>query len=102
MVIAPLLDQQGLNLAVPNNVEVQDIKQENKLISVTVTDDDRYLIDDNEIDLSQMKKVIESKSKELPEGLLNLAQPEASHGAVVKLMDNARDAGVTNISISES
>ena len=25
MVIAPLLDQQGLNLAVPNNVEVQDI-----------------------------------------------------------------------------
>ena len=102
MVIAPLLDQQGLNLAVPNNIEVQDIKQENKLISVTVTDDDRYLIDDNEIDLSQMKKVIENKSKELPEGLLILAQPEASHGAVVKLMDNARDAGVTNISISES
>lgn len=102
MVIAPLLDQQGLNLAVPNNVEIQDIKQENKLISVTVTDDDRYLIDDNEIDLSQMKKVIENKSKELPEGLLILAQPEASHGAVVKLMDNARDAGVTNISISES
>ena len=102
MVIAPLLDQQGLNLAVPNNVEVQDIKQENKLISVTVTDDDRYIIDDNEIDLSQIKQVIENKSKDFPEGLLILAQPESSHGAVVKLMDNARDAGVTNISISES
>ena len=102
MVIAPLLDQQGLNLAVPNNVEVQDIKQENKLISDTVTDDDKYIIDDNEIDLSQIKQVIEKKSKDFPEGLLILAQPEASHGAVVKLMDNARDAGVTNISISES
>ena len=102
MVIAPLLDQQGLNLAVPNNVEVQDIKQENKLISVTVTDDDKYIIDDNEIDLSQIKQVIEKKSKDFPEGLLILAQPEASHGAVVKLIDNARDAGVTNISISES
>ena len=102
MVIAPLLDQQGLNLAVPNNVEVQDIKQENKLILVTVTDDDKYIIDDNEIDLSQIKQVIEKKSKDFPEGLLILAQPEASHGAVVKLMDNARDAGVTNISISES
>ena len=102
MVIAPLLDQQGLNLAVPNNVEVQDIKQENKLISVTVTDDDKYIIDDNEIDLSQIKQVIEKKVKDFPEGLLILAQPEASHGAVVKLMDNARDAGVTNISISES
>ena len=102
MVIAPLLDQQGLNLAVPNNVEVQDIKQENKLISVTVTDDDKYIIDDNEIDLSQIKQVIEKKSKDFPEGLLILAQPDASHGAVVKLMDNARDAGITNISISES
>ena len=102
MVIAPLLDQQGLNLAVPNNVEVQDIKQENKLISVTITDDDKYIIDDNEIDLSQIKQVIEKKSKDFPEGLLILAQPQASHGAVVKLMDNARDAGVTNISISES
>ena len=102
MVIAPLLDQQGLNLAVPNNVEVQDIKQENKLISVTVTDDDRYIIDDKELELTQIKQVIEKKVKDFPEGLLILAQPEASHGAVVKLMDNARDAGVTNISISES
>lgn len=102
MVIAPLLDQQGLNLAVPNNVEVQDIKQDSKLISVTVTDDDKYLIDDSEVDLAQLKTVIKNKAKDLPEGLLILAQPEASHGAVVKLMDNAQDAGVTNISISES
>ena len=49
MVIAPLLDQQGLNLAVPNNVEVQDVKQDNKLISVTVSDDDRYFIDESEV-----------------------------------------------------
>lgn len=102
MVIAPLLDQQGLNLAVPNNVEVQDIKQENKLLSVTVSDDDRYFIENNEVDISQLEETIKQKIKELPEGLLILAQPEASHGAVVKLMDKARDAGVTNISVSET
>lgn len=102
MVIAPLLDQQGLNLAVPNNVEVQDVKQEKKLISVTVTDDDKYYIDENEVAVSQLEGIIKQKSKEFPEGLLILAQPDASHGAVVKLMDKARDAGVTNISISES
>ena len=102
MVIAPLLDQQGLNLAVPNNVEVQDIKQENKLISVTVSDDDKYYIDSQEIDVSQLESTIQSKIKDFPEGLLILAQPEASHGAVVKLMDKARNVGVTNISISES
>ena len=102
MLIAPLLDQQGLNLAVPNNVEVQDVKQENKLISVTVSDDDKYYIDSQEIDVSQLESTIQSKIKDFPEGLLILAQPEASHGAVVKLMDKARNVGVTNISISES
>jgi len=102
MVIAPLLDQQGLNLAVPNNVEVQDVKNENKLISIIVTNEDEYIIDGNQIDNSQLQNIIKSKIKDFPEGLLILAQPEASHGAVVKLMDNARDAGVTNISIAES
>lgn len=102
MVIAPLLDQQGLNLAVPNNVEVQDIKNENKLISVTVSDDDRYYVDEQEISTGDLEGIIKQKSKDFPEGLLILAQPDASHGAVVKLMDKARDAGVTNISVSES
>jgi len=102
MVIAPLLDQQGLNLAVPNNVEVQDVKNENKLISVTVTNDDLYIIDGAEIDINQIQITIKNKIKDYPEGMLILAEPDASHGAVVKLMDNARDAGVTNISITET
>ena len=101
MVIAPLLDQQGLNLAVPNNVEVEDVK-DSKLISVTVTNDDKYLIDDSEVSAAQLIPVIKDKSKELPDGLLILAQPEASHGVLVKLMDEARNAGVTSISIAES
>lgn len=101
MVIAPLLDQQGLNLAVPNNVEVEDVK-DSKLISVTVTNDDKYLIDDSEVSATQLIPIIKDKSKELPDGLLILAQPEASHGALVKLMDEARNAGVTSISIAES
>ena len=101
MVIAPLLDQQGLNLAVPNNVEVQDIKNENKLISVTVSNDDLYFIDDKQVVAEELTDYIKEKSKTLTEGVLILAQPEASHGAVVMLMDKARDAGVSNISISE-
>lgn len=101
MVIAPLLDQQGLNLAVPNNVEVEDVK-DSKLISVTVTNDDKYLIDDSEVTAAQLIPLIKDKSKELPDGLLILAQPDASHGALVKLMDEARNAGVTSISIAES
>ena len=53
MVIAPLLDQQGLNLAVPNVIEVQDDEiKDLKLIKITVTDDDKYYAEDVEISAS--------------------------------------------------
>ena len=101
MVIAPLLDQQGLSLAVPNNVEVQDIKNESKLISVLVTDNDTYIADENEIDILDISNYIKQKSATHTDGLLILSEPEASHGALVKLMDIARNAGVNSITVSE-
>ena len=41
MVIAPLLDQQGLNLTVPDIVKQEDLKDA-KLITVLVTNDNKY------------------------------------------------------------
>lgn len=101
MVIAPLLDQQGLNLAVPNIIEVQDEIKDSKLIKITVTDSDTYMVDDVEIATNELGNYIKENSGENPDGLLILTQEESTHGAVVKLMDEARNAGVTNISISE-
>ncbi len=101
MVIAPLLDQQGLNLAVPNMIEVQDEIKDSKLIKIVVTDDDRYLLDDVELATGELQSVISEQAKENPDGLLIMTQDNATHGAVVKLMDEARNSGVTNISITE-
>ena len=101
MVIAPLLDQQGLNLSVPNNVEVTEIK-DNKLLNITVTNDDRFFLGDNEIRPEKLEALIRDSSKDFPDGVMILAQPESTHGAVVKVMDSARNAGVTNVSITES
>ncbi len=101
MVIAPLLDQQGLNLSVPNNVEVTEVK-DNKLLNITVTNDDRFFLGDNEIRPEKLEALIKDSSKDFPDGVMILAQPESTHGAVVKVMDSARNAGVTNVSITES
>lgn len=100
MVIAPLLDQQGLNLAVPDKVETQNMK-ETKIISVVVNNEDRYFIDNQEVPIDSMLTTIKEKAKELPDGLLIETDKDSTHGAVVKLMDNARNAGVTNISVTE-
>jgi len=100
MVIAPMLDQQGLNLTVPDNVEQSQVK-ESKTITFSVTNDDKYILDGQEISATELESVIKQKAQTLPDGLMIQAAPDATHGAVVKLMDSARNSGVTNISMSE-
>ncbi|MDD3436288.1 MAG: biopolymer transporter ExbD [Candidatus Gastranaerophilales bacterium] len=99
MVIAPLLDQQGLNLTVPDMVEQTQVK-ENKTMTIAVTNDDKYVFDGQEIAPQDLEALIKDKAKSLPDGLLIESAPEATHGAVVKLMDSARNSGVTSISMS--
>ena len=82
MVIAPLLDQQGLNLAVPNMIEVQDEIKDSKLIKVVVTDEDKYMIDDSEIPVSELSNMISEQAKTNTDGLLIITQNNATHGAV--------------------
>ena len=101
MVIAPLLDQQGLNLAVPNMIEVQDEIKDSKLIKIIVDNENKYLLNDEVVSVSEVGNVIAEQAKESPDGLLIITQENATHGAVVKLMDEARNNGVTNISITE-
>ena len=102
MVIAPLLDQQGLNLTVPEMVSQEQIKDNNsKILSITVTSDDKYYIDGKEIADTDLEKTLKSLAKDYPDGLMIETDGNSSHGAVVKLMDNARNSGITSISISE-
>lgn len=100
MVIAPLLDQQGLNLTVPDMVEQTQAK-ESKTMTISVTDEDKYIFEGQEIAPNDLEALIKNKAKELPDGLLIESAPDATHGAVVKLMDSARNSGVTSISMSE-
>ena len=100
MVVAPLLDQQGLNLTVPDMVDQSQVK-ESKNIVVSVSNDDKYFLNDQEIPVQDLNSMIKEQEKTMTDGLLIQAAPDATHGAVVKLMDNARNAGVTSISIVE-
>jgi len=102
MVIAPLLDQQGLNLTVPELVDQEQVKnKETKILTVTVTADDRYYIDGQEILADKLEKEIKQVAKNYPDGMMIESDGNSSHGAVVKLMDNARNSGITSISVSE-
>ncbi len=102
MVIAPMLDQQGLNLAIPDYVEkTQDTPKDNKILTVTVSADNKYYIDGQEISEKDLFNTVKEKSATLTDGLMIEAEGDSQHGCVVKLMDTARNAGVKSISITE-
>ena len=102
MVIAPMLDQQGLNLTVPENVEQEQVKNtETKIMTVVVDESDNFYIDNELISYNDLENIIKSKKSEYPDGLLIKADSNSSHGAMVKVMDSARNSGITSISVDE-
>lgn len=100
MVIAPMLDQQGLNLAVPEIVNQEQIIKDSKIMNFSVTSDNKYLYGEQEVAAGDLESFIGERAKDFPDGLLIQVDDDAEHGAVVKLMDSARNTGVTSISLS--
>ena len=100
MVIAPMLDQQGLNLAVPEIVNQEQIVKDSKIMNFTVTNDNKYFFNGMEIPSADLEKTVADNMKNYPDGLLIQVDDDSEHGAVVKLMDSARNVGVTSISLS--
>lgn len=101
MVIAPLLDQQGLKLMVPNEQEVEEQPKETKTITIEVSPNGEYSMDGKQIADENLVFAIQDAAKEKKDGLLIQAAGDATHGKVVKVMDAGRNAGVSNISVYE-
>ena len=101
MVIAPLLDQQGISLSVPENVEQTKMDKESKILSVMVTKNNKYYINNEEVSVDKLGTGLSQEMKNYPDGLLIETDGEATHGAVVTLMDKARYAGVKAISLDQ-
>lgn len=102
MVIAPMLDQQGLNLAVPEIVDAENIQKDSKILNLFVTQDNTVLFDDHEVLISNLDSFFASNYKKYPDGLLIQADGDSDHGTIVKVMDKARNSGITSISIARN
>ena len=87
-------------MAVPEVVNQEQIAKDSKIMNFTVTSDNRYLFNDTEIAAASLEQTVTQHIKDYPDGLLIQVDDNAEHGAVVKLMDSARNAGMTSISLS--
>lgn len=102
MVIAPMLDQQGLNLAVPEVVSSENIKSDSKIMNIMVTSENEFYVDGQQVESVNLEKYFADNMKNYPDGLLIQADDDSEHGAIVKVMDSARNVGITSISLSRS
>ena len=100
MVIAPMLDQQGLNLAVPEVVQQDQILKDNKIMNVVITEDNKILWNGETVEAANLEQFFQAHSKDYPDGLLIQADDDSEHGTIVKVMDSARNTGITSISLS--
>lgn len=100
MVIAPLLDRQGLSLIVPENVEDTTKLKETKILTITIDDEDKFFIGEEPVDETVLLETIKSKKAEYPDGLLIETSENSTHGAMVKVMDCAEAAGIKSVSVS--
>lgn len=101
MVIAPLLDQQGLNLAVPQLGAPPDDKKDYKIITVDITDTGVISIDGKSVDKNQLLFTLTDMKKIKKDGLVIQADADTTHQYVVSVMDAARNAGIENISLMQ-
>ena len=100
MVIAPMLDQQGLNLAVPEVVNQDQVLKDPKIMNIVVTEDNKILWNGESVQADNLEQFFTENSKDYPDGLLIQADDDSEHGTIVRVMDSARNTGITSISLS--
>lgn len=102
MVVAPMLDQQGLSLAVPTSQEVtKEENKDSKILIVDVNTEGQYFIEEQLMERDDLLAALKEQAKEKEGGLLIRADGNSTHGAIVKVMDYARTAGILSISLVE-
>lgn len=101
MVIAPMLDAQGLKMSVPTVGESTETDQEPKTLQVVISESGTYTINDQPVEAAQLKQVIREQKAQYPDGVVIETHPKTTHGAMVAAMDAARGAGVEKLAVSQ-
>lgn len=101
MVIAPMLDQQGLSLMVPSEHEATKQEKKLKIITIDVSAEGAYTLDGSTITPNELLTSLKTAFETKKDGLLIKADEDSSHGVVVTVMDAAQTAGIKNVSLME-
>jgi len=95
MIISPMMSR-GLDVNLPKS-EANTVKQEDRVV-LTVTRSKELFVEQERVDVSKLKDVLDSIRKSKP--LVNVylrADKDAPYGAVVQVMDVVKRAGIDRL-----
>jgi biopolymer transport protein TolR len=95
MIISPMMSR-GLDVNLPKSA-ANTVKQEERIV-LTVTRRQELFVEQERVDISRLKDVLDSIRKSKP--LINVylrADRDAPYGAVVKVMDVVKRAGIDRL-----
>jgi biopolymer transport protein ExbD len=100
IVVAPMLDTQGLKVAVPSVGPSQDVKEEPKTITLTIDANGQYAIEGKSVTPMLLPTELRTLKSSKPDGVVIKTNPDASHGALTSAMDAAQTAGITKVAVT--
>ena len=102
MVVAPMLDTQGLKVSVPSIGPSQETKEEPKTITLSIDAAGQYTIDGKAVDSALLANEFRSLKVTKPDGIVIKTNPDATHEALTFAMDAAEAAGITKLAVTAS
>jgi biopolymer transport protein ExbD len=101
IVTATFIKEVGLDVNQPDEDKPKTVDPEKKSIVVRITNRDRIIIAQRDVDWRAVRANIERLHAENPEAPVVIQpHPESSTEAMIHIMDSARLAGVYNVSLA--
>jgi biopolymer transport protein ExbD len=100
MVVAPMLDTKGLKVAVPSVGPSQEVKEDPKIIELSISESGQYTINKEEVSPMFLANKFRELKDAKPDGLVITTNPEARHDALTAAMDAAQAAGIFKVAVT--
>jgi len=101
IVTASFVKESGIEVNRPPAVDNPDPSQENKNILFIVTESGDVLLEGRRIDIRSVRANVERLHAENPDGKVIIsAHPKSKTDIFIKISDQAREAGVSDISLA--
>lgn len=101
MVVAPMLESNGLKLAVPTVSTSEQVTETPKTITVRIGAAGQLQVEDQPLAANALQGRLEQLKTEKPDGLVILVHPKATHQHLTATMDAGQLAGITKIGVME-